>query len=98
MAILGLGGIAYRELRSDIRGLRGYHSNEVLVDLQTLGVRSYVSEPDRGRRDWSKAPVYANRRRIKVNINPHRRDRVRRAGPVTDCPGRGRSCGRLSNS
>ena len=31
-------------------------------------------------------------------INPHRRDRVRRAGPVTDCPGRGRACGRLSNS
>ena len=32
------------------------------------------------------------------NINPPRRDRVRRAGPVTDCPGRGRACGRLSNS
>ena len=49
---------------------KGYHSNEVLVDLQALGVRSYVSEPDRGRRDWSKAPeaqqpVYANRRRIR---------------------------------
>ena len=35
---------------------------------------------------------------ILININPHRRDRVRRAGPVTDCPGRGRACGRLSNS
>ena len=49
---------------------KGYHSNEVLVDLHALGVRSYVSEPDRGRRDWSKAPeaqqpVYANRRRIR---------------------------------
>ena len=33
-----------------------------------------------------------------ISINPHRRDRVRRAGPVTDCPGRGRACGRLSNS
>ena len=49
---------------------KGYHSNEVMVDLQAVGVRSYVAEPDRGRRDWSKAreaqaPVYANRRRIR---------------------------------
>ena len=47
----------------------GYHSNEVMVDLAAVGVRSYVSEPARGRRDWSnapeaQAPVYANRRRI----------------------------------
>ena len=34
---------------------KGYHSNEVMVDLQAGGVRSYVAEPDRGRRDWSKA-------------------------------------------
>ena len=35
-----------------------------------MGIRSYVSEPDRGRRDWSKdpearAPVYGNRRRMR---------------------------------
>ena len=57
-----------REIVAD----KGYHSNEVLVDLQAVGVRSYVSEPDRGHRDWSKAPeaqapVYANRRRIRGN-------------------------------
>ena len=49
---------------------KGYHSNEVMVDLQAVGVRSYVAEPDRGRREWSKAreaqaPVSANRRRIR---------------------------------
>ena len=41
-----------------------------MVDLDAVGVRSYVAEPDRGRRDWSKepeaqAPVYGNRRRIR---------------------------------
>ena len=48
---------------------KGYHSNDVAVDLQEMGVRSYVAEPDRGRRNWdgkeaAKAAVYANRRRI----------------------------------
>jgi transposase len=49
---------------------KGYHSNRIMVELDALGVRSYVAEPDRGRRDWSKdpeaqAPVYANRRRTR---------------------------------
>ena len=35
---------------------KGYQSNETLVDLAAVGVRSYLSEPDRGRRDWSDAP------------------------------------------
>ncbi|MFC1525908.1 transposase [Candidatus Latescibacterota bacterium] len=48
---------------------KGYHSNETLVDLQAAGTRSYLSEPDRGRRKWkgkaaAQAAVYANRRRI----------------------------------
>jgi transposase len=48
---------------------KGYHSNETMIDLAAVGIRSYVAEPDRGRRDWSKAPhaqapVYGNRRRI----------------------------------
>jgi transposase len=29
---------------------KGYHSNETMTDCHTLGVRSYISEPDRGRR------------------------------------------------
>ena len=36
----------------EVVGDKGYHSNEVLVDLQALGLRSYISEPDRGRRCW----------------------------------------------
>src|SRR4051794_25383942 len=35
---------------------KGYHSNQTMVDLDAVGVRSYIAEPDRGRRDWSKAP------------------------------------------
>src|SRR5580658_8081229 len=49
---------------------KGYHSNQIMIDLAAVGLRSYVAEPDRGRRDWSKEPaaqtlVYANRRRIR---------------------------------
>ncbi len=49
---------------------KGYHSNQVLVDLAALDLRTYIAEPDRGRRNWKKKPaaraaVYANRRRIR---------------------------------
>jgi transposase len=49
---------------------KGYHSNQVMVDLEAVGVRSYISEPDRGRRNWedhpeARAAVYRNRRRIR---------------------------------
>jgi transposase len=49
---------------------KGYHSNRIMVELHALGVRSYVAEPARGRRDWSnepeaQAPVYSNRRRMR---------------------------------
>ncbi|HXG89894.1 MAG TPA: transposase [Vicinamibacterales bacterium] len=49
---------------------KGYHSNQVLVDLAALDLRTYVAEPDRGRRRWRKKAaardaVYANRRRIR---------------------------------
>jgi len=49
---------------------KGYHSNQTMIDLDAVGIRSYVAEPDRGRRDWSKepaaqTPVHANRRRIR---------------------------------
>ena len=41
-----------------------------MIDLAAVGLRTYVAEPDRGRRNWSKepqaqTPVYANRRRIR---------------------------------
>jgi transposase len=49
---------------------KGYHSNQELVALEAIGVRSYISEPDRGRRSWKDHPeardaVYRNRRRIR---------------------------------
>jgi transposase len=49
---------------------KGYHSNGTMSDLAEMHIRSYVSEPDRGRRDWEgkaqqQAAVYANRRRIR---------------------------------
>jgi len=63
-----------REVVSD----KGYHSNEVLKDQVEREIRAYISEPDRGRRNWQGATdaetaeksaardaVYANRRRIR---------------------------------
>ena len=50
---------------------KGYHSNETVLELKALGLRSYLSETDRGQRNWKgnnkkyQAPVYANRRRIR---------------------------------
>jgi len=49
---------------------KGYHSNGTMTDLCEMNIRSYISEPDRGRRDWKDKPeaqaaVYANRRRIR---------------------------------
>jgi transposase len=49
---------------------RGYHSTHMLVDLDALGLRSYIPEPERGRRSWTKTPDaqplgYGNRRRIR---------------------------------
>src|SRR6187551_2661659 len=54
----------------EVVGDKGYHSNQSLVDLEAVGVRSYISEPDRGRRNWKQHPeardaVYRNRRRIR---------------------------------
>jgi transposase len=47
---------------------KGYHSGEVLINLDQHGVRSYIPEPDRGKRNWDgkeleKKRVEANRRR-----------------------------------
>jgi transposase len=55
---------------AEVVGDKGYHSNQSLVDLEAVGVRSYISEPDRGRRNWTKnsearVAVYRNRRRIR---------------------------------
>jgi transposase len=48
---------------------KGYHSKQTVLDVQTSGVRTYISEPDRGRQVWpdqvaARDAVYANRHRI----------------------------------
>ena len=67
---------------------KGYHSNETMVDLAAVRVRSYIAEPDRGRRCWKGAPeardpVYANRRRIRGNRG---RELLRRRGELMQRP------------
>ncbi len=49
---------------------KGYHSKQNLLDLDEMNIRSYASEPNRGRQHWAEQhdardAVYANRRRIK---------------------------------
>ena len=49
---------------------KGYHSRAVVRELSEWGVRTYCSEPNRGRQRWSEQEreqqaVYANRRRIR---------------------------------
>ena len=49
---------------------KGYHSKQIVLDMQSLGLRTYISEPDRGRQHWidqhaERDAVYANRRRIR---------------------------------
>lgn len=49
---------------------KGYHSNESMLTLKKAEIRSYVSEPSRGRRNWEgkqeeQMAVYANRYRVR---------------------------------
>jgi transposase len=49
---------------------KGYHSRTMVHDLETLEIRTYISEPDRGPQSWidqeaERDAVYANRRRIR---------------------------------
>ena len=58
------------KIASEIVADKGYHSNQTMMDLEAVSVRSYIAEPDRGRRDWTKTPeaqhsVYGNRRRVR---------------------------------
>ena len=56
------------ELMTELVADRGYHSGAVLVEQVERGIRTYISEPKRGRRRWQgkreeQAATYANRRR-----------------------------------
>ena len=61
-------GAEPREVVAD----KGYHSNATMTGVKDRGLRSYVSEPNRGRRKWkgkrdAQKAVYGNRRRIRGN-------------------------------
>jgi len=67
---------------------KGYHSRTTVHDLETLEIRTYISEPERGPQSWTdqdaeRDAVYANRRRI-------RRDRgkrlLRKRGELLEVP------------
>jgi transposase len=67
---------------------KGYHSNDTLVDLKEFGIRSYISEPNRGRRNWIGKQeecdaVYANRRRIRGDRG---KNLMRRRGLMLERP------------
>jgi len=67
---------------------KGYHSNGIMTDLLELGIRTYISEPKRGRRKWAgKSPqrdaVYANRRRIRGSRG---KSLLRRRGVMLERP------------
>ena len=52
-----------REIVAD----KGYHSTDRVNDWDAIGLRTYISEPNRGRRRWQRQPamreaVYRNRR------------------------------------
>lgn len=64
------GGSVTETLIAEVVADKGYHSNDTCRDLKEADIRTYVSEPDRGRRDWTdkqdeQTAVYANRRRIR---------------------------------
>jgi len=67
---------------------KGCHSRTTVHDLATLGIRTYISEPERGRQSWSgQAPereaVYANRRRIRGHCGQRL---LRRRGELLERP------------
>lgn len=83
-AVKELGDRKLKEVVTD----KGYHSNDVLVELRERRLRGYVSEPDRGRRRWKgkkneQEQVYANRRRLRGNRN--RRLQKKRAELAERC-------------
>jgi len=54
----------------EVAGDKGYHSNATCQSRETSGIRTYFSEPERGKRNWEgkeeeRSAVYASRRRIR---------------------------------
>lgn len=67
---------------------KGYHSNETVCAMAEQHIRSYLSEPNRGRRHWQgktneRDAVYANRRRIQGDRGKRL---LRRRGELVERP------------
>lgn len=67
---------------------KGYHSRTTVHDLETLEIRTYISEPDRGLQAWAdqeavRDAVYANRRRLR---SPRGKRLLRRRGELLERP------------
>ena len=67
---------------------KGYHSNQRVRELRQLGIRTYMSEPQRGRRRWNnqraeQEAVYGNRRRIRGSRG---KQLLRRRGVMLERP------------
>ena len=73
---------------SEVVGDKGYHGNDILVELVEQEYRSYISEPERGGRKWKdkqaeQAATYANRRRIRGTRGKRL---IRRRGELLERP------------
>lgn len=67
---------------------KGYHSKQTVLDVQSLGLRTYISEPGRGRQHWidqhaERDAVYVNRRRIRSERG---QQLMRRRGELLERP------------
>jgi len=63
-------GKLHEDAGREVVGDKGYHGNDMLVELSDQEYRSYISEPERGRRNWKnkekqRQATYDNRRRIR---------------------------------
>ena len=72
----------------EVVGDKGYHSNGTLKQCEQQQLRSYVSEPARGRRRWkndaaAQKAVYGNRRRIRGKRG---KQLLRRRGELLERP------------
>jgi transposase len=45
------------QLLAEIVADKGYHSNQIMLELAAVGLRAYVAAPERGRRAWAKEPA-----------------------------------------
>ena len=67
-----VGALLHEDAGREVVTDKGYHGNNILVTLAQDEYRTYISEPDRGRRKWkdkeeAQQATYANRRRVRGN-------------------------------